>query len=178
MSRKLNLAIIGCGRISRSHIKAIIKEKERCNLIAICDKSSKNMKETFNYIKEEFSKKNINLEPMQFKNLKDLLFAHNNKLINIDLLIICTPSGLHCEQAIEAAKSYINICTEKPMALNVKDCKRMIQICKEKNVKLFIVKQNRLNTTLKDLKTKLEEDVWQNRHYFFKRFLAQASSLL
>ena len=160
MSKKLNLAILGCGRISRSHIKAIIKERERCNLIAICDKSSKKMEETFNYVKEEFSKKNIYLDLIQFKNLKDLLFAHNKKLINIDLLIICTPSGLHCEQAIEAAKSYINICTEKPMALNVSDCKRMIQICKEQNVKLFIVKQNRLNTTLKDLKTKLEKKMF------------------
>ena len=118
------------------------------------------MEETFNYVKEEFSKKNIYLDLNKFNNLEDLLFAHNNKIINIDLLIICTPSGMHCEQAIEGAKNYINICTEKPMALNVRDCKRMIQICKENNVRLFIVKQNRLNTTLKDLKTKLEKKMF------------------
>ena len=67
---------------------------------------------------------------------------------------------MHCEQTIEAAKSNINICTEKPMALNVKDCMKMIRICKEKNVRLFVVKQNRLNTTLQDLKRKIENGMF------------------
>ena len=124
MSKKLNFAILGCGRISRSHIKSIIKERERCNLIAICDKSSKNMEETFNYVKEEFTKKNIYFDLIQFSDLKDLLFAHDNKQINIDLLIICTPSGMHCEQAIKAAKSYINICTEMSIRAGSKEVPR------------------------------------------------------
>ena len=126
MNKKLNFAILGCGRISKSHIKAIIKEEKRCNLIAICDKSSENLNKTFSYIREEFYKNNINFDLLKFESFEDLLYAHNNKQINIDLLIICTPSGLHCKQTIDAAKSSINVCTEKPMALNVKDCIKMI----------------------------------------------------
>ena len=156
MNKILNFAILGCGRISKSHIQAIIKEGKRCNLIAICDESLENLNKTFNYVKEEFYKNNLNFNLLKFRNLEDLLFAHNNKKINIDLLIICTPSGMHSKQTIEAAKSNINICTEKPMALNVKDCMKMIRTCREKNVRLFVVKQNRLNTTLQDLKRKIE----------------------
>ena len=78
MNKILNFAILGCGRISKSHIKAIIKEGKRCNLIAICDKSSKKMEETFNYVKEEFSKKNIYLDLNKFNNLEDLLFQNQN----------------------------------------------------------------------------------------------------
>ena len=160
MFEKLNFAILGCGRISISHIKAIIAERNRCNLIAICDKSIENLDSTYNYAKKEFNDKNIILDLLKFKNLKDLLSAHKNKDIHIDLLIICTPSAMHAKQTIEAAKYGINICTEKPMALNVKDCKEMIRICKNKKVRLFIVKQNRLNTTLQDLKAKLNKGMF------------------
>ena len=160
MNKILNFAILGCGRISKSHIQAIMKEGKRCNLIAICDESLENLNTTFNYVKEEFYKNNLNFNLLKFRNLEDLLFAHNNKQINIDLLIICTPSGMHSKQTIEAAKSNINICTEKPMALNVKDCMKMIRTCREKNVRLFVVKQNRLNTTLQDLKRKIEKGMF------------------
>ena len=88
MNKILNFAILGCGRISKSHIQAIIKEGKRCNLIAICDESLENLNKTFNYVKEEFYKNNLNFNLLKFRNLEDLLFLHNNKKINIDLLII------------------------------------------------------------------------------------------
>ena len=34
------IALVGCGRISKSHIKSIIKNSERCELCAICDNNS------------------------------------------------------------------------------------------------------------------------------------------
>ena len=36
---KLNIALVGCGRISKSHLKAINKLKSDCNLIALCDEN-------------------------------------------------------------------------------------------------------------------------------------------
>ena len=57
-----------------------------------------------------------------------------------------------------AANSGIHVCTEKPMALNLSDAKEMIKICKDSNVKLFVIKQNRLNPTLQILKKKVEEN--------------------
>ena len=43
------------------------------------------------------------------------------------------------------------------MAINLKDAKEMIKVCKESEVKLFVIKQNRLNPTLQILKKKVEE---------------------
>ena len=154
--RKINIAIIGCGRISKNHIVAIINEKERCNLIAICDDSKENLENTFKYTQDIFNKNNIEQELLTFRNLKSLLKAHENKLIKIDLLVICTPSGLHSKQCIKASRYKINICTEKPMSLNVKDGEDMIRSCYENKVKLFVVKQNRFNTTLLDLRSKVK----------------------
>ena len=48
------------------------------------------------------------------------------------------------------------------MALNLADAKEMVEVCKEENVKLFVIKQNRLNPTLQILKKKVEENKFWN----------------
>ena len=65
-------------------------------------------------------------------------------------------------QTIIAAKSGINVCTEKPMALTIDDAEEMIKACKKFKVKLFVVKQNRLNPTLQALKKKVDEQKFGN----------------
>ena len=44
ISNKINIALLGCGRISKSHIKAILSEKDRCHLVAICEESKEKIK--------------------------------------------------------------------------------------------------------------------------------------
>ena len=46
-----------------------------------------------------------------------------NKMLEVDLIVLATPSGFHSIQCIKAAKLGLNICTEKPMALNLKDAR-------------------------------------------------------
>ena len=158
---KKNIALIGCGRISKSHIISILKNNQRCNLIALCDSSKSKLENAQNLIKEELSKNNIKLPlPRIFLNYEDLLFEYSINKINIDLVVLATPSGLHPLQTIKAAKLGINVCTEKPMALNIKDAKEMIDICKRNKVYLFVVKQNRLNPTLQDLRKKIKDNMF------------------
>jgi len=154
---KINIALIGCGRISRNHIKAIISEKKRCNLVAICDNSNENLNSTNNYLKEVFKTNKIEDLPLKFLEFNDLLIAHKKKVLNIDLLVICTPSGMHPEQTILAASFGINVCTEKPMALNIEDGEKMIKTCKHNNVQLFVLMQIRLNKNILDLRKKIKE---------------------
>lgn len=156
--KKINVAILGCGRISRNHINAIISEKNRCNLVAICDSSHTNLNSTKNYLIEVFKKNNIKDLPSEFSEFNNLLLAHDQRKLNIDLLVICTPSGMHSEQTILAASFGINVCTEKPMALNIDDAEKMIKICKFNNVHLFVVMQIRLNKNILDLRKKIKED--------------------
>ena len=155
--KKINIALLGCGRISRNHIKAIISENNRCNLVAICDTSNENLNSTVNYLKEVLKENNVKDLPSKFLEFSDLLIAHQQKRLTIDLLVICTPSGMHAEQTISAASFGINVCTEKPMALNVVDAEKMIKICKDNNVQLFVVMQIRLNKNILDLRKKIKE---------------------
>ena len=76
----------------------------------------------------------------------------------IDLVVLCTPSGLHSEQAIIAAKYGKSVVSEKPMATRFSDGIAMVKACDEANVRLFVVKQNRHNETLQLLKKAIDDE--------------------
>ena len=77
------------------------------------------------------------------------------KNIECDIVSILTPSGLHGENIIEVASYGKNIIVEKPMTLTVKDADKVIDEC-NKNIKLFVVKQNRFNLPIIKLKEAIE----------------------
>lgn len=75
----------------------------------------------------------------------------------LDLVALCTPSGTHPAQAMLAARRGVHVVTEKPMATRWKDGVSMVKACDEAGVRLFVVKQNRRNTTLQLLKRAIDE---------------------
>ena len=161
--RKIKVAIIGCGRICKKHILAIISENERCELVAICDNNEKKIEIISDFYDSELKERNFPLKNLiKFNAYEDLIKSKKNNKIDIDLIVLATPSGLHPIQTKIAAKSGINVCTEKPMAINLADAKEMIKVCKDSKVKLFVIKQNRLNPTLQILKKKVEENKFGN----------------
>ena len=91
----------------------------------------------------------------KFNSFDKLINEVKNKKLVIDLVILLTPSGLHSTQTIDAANLGINVCTEKPMATNWEDGIKMVNSCSKNKVKLYVVKQNRFNKTLKLLKRQL-----------------------
>jgi UDP-N-acetyl-2-amino-2-deoxyglucuronate dehydrogenase len=149
----INFAIVGCGRIAPKHINSI-KEIDGANLIAVCD------------IKEEKAKKFAEENNCKFYiDYKEMLKNNND----IDVVNICTPSGSHYEITVAAAKAKKNVVTEKPMAMNLKQADEMIKVCKDKGVRLFVVKQNRFNPPM----IKLKQAVDQGR--FGKIFLGNVT---
>jgi predicted dehydrogenase len=56
----------------------------------------------------------------------------------IDAIYIATPVHLHAEQAIAAAERGKHVLCEKPMALKVAECDRMIDACRSNDVKLGV----------------------------------------
>ena len=157
MTNKIKIALVGCGRISKNHLKSIIYHYKISTLIAICDTNKEMLNSAQNLIHQEKIKFNVSdKEPLEYKDFDALLNDVQTKKINLDLVVLATPSGLHPRQTILAAKNKINACTEKPMAVKYSDGCKMIEVCKENNVKLFVVKQNRFNSTLQLLKKQIE----------------------
>ena len=140
-NRKIRIAIVGCGRISNNHFGSLEKHADDLELIAVCD----NNPETLHKHQEQYQ---VN----GYLRMEEMLEQEN-----LDLVALCTPSGIHSDQAVLAAKYGVNVMTEKPMATRWNDGVRMVRSCDEAGVRLFVVKQNRLNTTLQLLKRAVEE---------------------
>ena len=138
MIKKINIGIVGMGRISAKHISAVKKNKKYFNLKAFCD--------------ENMSKLNSHLNILKFNSLNQML----KKKLHLDLISICTPSGLHKLHAIQCLKKGVNVLIEKPMALNKKDAKEIISIGKKYKKKIFVCLQNRYNPTVQLLKKAIE----------------------
>ena len=76
---------------------------------------------------------------------------------NIEIVSLCTPSGMHPKHGIEVAQSGKHVLTEKPMGTNYKDAKELIDTCDREGVQLHVVHQNRLNTTIDTLKKAVDK---------------------
>ncbi|OGS21690.1 MAG: hypothetical protein A3J83_02095 [Elusimicrobia bacterium RIFOXYA2_FULL_40_6] len=57
---------------------------------------------------------------------------------NIDAVYIATPTNIHCKQVVMAAQRGKHILCEKPMAMSVSECNKMIEACKKNKVKLAL----------------------------------------
>ena len=78
------------------------------------------------------------------------------KQLDLDLISICTPSGLHKTHAVQCLKKGVNVLIEKPMALNKNDAKEIINFGKIYK-KIFVCLQNRYNPTIQILKKALDK---------------------
>ena len=57
---------------------------------------------------------------------------------DIDAVYVITPNGLHAEQTIRVARAGKHVICEKPMAVNAKEARQMVEACKKAKVKLLI----------------------------------------
>jgi len=139
--RKIRIGVVGCGRISKNHFAAIEIHSNEIELVAICDSDI-----------VALNKQQKLSEVPSYTSMKDMLEAEN-----LDLVALCTPSGIHPAQTELAASKSVHVMTEKPMATRWQDGLTMIRKCDDANVHLFVVKQNRRNATLQLLKRAVEE---------------------
>ncbi|MBN2068645.1 MAG: Gfo/Idh/MocA family oxidoreductase [Opitutales bacterium] len=138
----LNIALLGCGRIAVRHAQLLSKgEIKGAELTAVCDTDPTKAKE----FGERYG-------VPYFSNLQEMI----QRLPQIDMVSVLTPSGLHAEHAIEVARMKKHVIVEKPMALTLDDADKMIHECDRQGVKLFVIKQNRFNVPVVKLRDALE----------------------
>ncbi len=140
-NRKIKMALVGCGRISEKHFHAAEQHADELEITSVCDVDA-----------DALSRAVERSGAKGFSDLRDLLSNEN-----VDLVTLCTPSGLHPGQTVRCAKSGYHVMTEKPMATRWKDGLRMVRACDEAGVHLFVVKQNRSNGTLQLLKCAMDK---------------------
>ena len=136
------IALVGCGRISKNHIEAIeiLKSESLAEIIACCDIKIERAEEAAH-----------KTNSMAYTDYKKML-----KEIRCDLVSLCTPSGLHPYQAIEAAEAGINILSEKPQGCSMEACDTAIETAEKAGVHYLVVKQNRFNPSIQLLRRAFE----------------------
>jgi UDP-N-acetyl-2-amino-2-deoxyglucuronate dehydrogenase len=123
----IRFGIIGCGRIAQRHAEQI---KILGQLTAVCDV----LPEKADALAHQYS-------CSAYYTVETFL----NAAANIDVVVVCTPNGLHAAHSIAALQAGCHVLCEKPMAINTPDCVNMIAAAKNAGKKIMIVKQNRFN---------------------------------
>lgn len=126
MNEPVKFAVVGAGHIGKRHAEMIAREPE-AQLTAFCDVRSPEDCQTLEY------------RVPHFESIEDLL----NSGLECDVVSICTPNGLHAEQAIQALNAGKHVVVEKPMGLTKESCERVIYTALQMNRQVFCVMQNR-----------------------------------
>ena len=124
--KKIRFAVVGCGHIGKRHAEMVVRDPG-AELVALCDIRPK----------DELG---IEAYPVAFfLDMTSLLQSG----LDIDVINICVPNGLHAELAIQAIESGHHVVIEKPMALQVQDAERVLQTSLKYQKEVFCVMQNR-----------------------------------
>lgn len=125
-NKKIRFAVIGSGHIGKRHAEMIRRNPE-AELVAMCDiLPPENL--------------GINQAEVPFFLSDDELYASD---IEFDVVAICSPNGLHARQTLKALDQKKHVVIEKPMALNVADCEKIIFKALQVSRQIFCVMQNR-----------------------------------
>ena len=130
MSKRYEVAIIGCGGIAQVHAQAY-HAIDSTRIIAAAEPNP-DRRATFG------EKYNI---VSFYDNYREMLERES-----LDIVSICTWPPLHCEMVVAAAESGVKaILCEKPMALNLKEADQMLDACEKSGAKLVIGHQHRFD---------------------------------
>ena len=121
--KNIKWGLIGCGDIAQKRVAPALRDLKNCRLVAVSRKQS-DLAEEFAH---EFG------ASRWYTDWQDLVQDPE-----IDAVYIATPVYLHKEMTILAAEYGKHVLCEKPMAINVRECKEMIRACKQNNVQLGI----------------------------------------
>ena len=140
----MKYALIGCGRISTNHLKAVLNNK--LELVAVCDILETQMEKLL----EKHNLHN-NTAIKRYTDYKKMIDENE-----ITLISIATESGIHAEVALYCIDHGIHVIIEKPMAMNMKDANEIVRRSIEKNVKVSACHQNRFNVAVQEMRKALE----------------------
>jgi UDP-N-acetyl-2-amino-2-deoxyglucuronate dehydrogenase len=138
--RTFDIALVGCGRISKNHFDAIAKT-DGLRLSAVCDVDAARARTAGEAYGVPW-----------FTSHEELLAS-----APCDIVALCTPSGLHAPQGVLAARAGKHVLSEKPMATTLAGADDLVEACDAAGVQLFVVKQNRLNPPVQLLRRAVDK---------------------
>jgi UDP-N-acetyl-2-amino-2-deoxyglucuronate dehydrogenase len=140
VDKTTRFAIVGCGVIAPTHARSIF-ELPGTEIVAACDV----IEERARSFTDRFGGKT-------FTDYHEMFASET-----IDVVNVCTPSGLHAEVGIAAAQRGIHVIVEKPIDTTLEKANALIHACREADVKLAAIFQHRFDPSFVHLRKVVEE---------------------
>lgn len=137
--REYGFGIVGCGAIGPIHADAIAIT-DRAKLVAACDIVAERADEVA-------GKHGARAYGDYSEMLKDP---------KVDIVSVCTPSGMHSEMGIEAARAKKHVLTEKPIDITLSATDALVDACGKEGVKLGVIFQHRYDEGAVEIKDAIE----------------------
>ncbi len=124
----IRFGVLGLGHIGKRHAQSIISHPGAC----------------VSHLADIRSQKGCEAEKLiESSNWFDSLDSLLNSQDLPEVVSVCTPNGLHADQAIKLLNAGIHVVLEKPIALSVTDAQRILTASEKTGKKVFCVMQNR-----------------------------------
>jgi predicted dehydrogenase len=144
MTKRLKLAIIGCGGIATGKHLPSLKKIEQVELVAFCDVYIEQAQKAA----EQFGAPDAKIYSDYTVLLKDE---------SIDVVHVCTANDTHADITIAALEAGKHVMCEKPMAKTAADARRMVAAARQSGKKLTIGYNNRFRSDSLLLKRMCEQ---------------------
>ena len=126
-ARRLGVALLGLGDYSETQLGPALKSTKHCELRGIVTGTPE---------KIEKWRSDYGIPEQSVYDYTTLPRIADNKAI--DVVYVVTPTALHAKYAVMAANAGKHVWCEKPMAMNVEECREIIDACRANNVSLSI----------------------------------------
>jgi myo-inositol 2-dehydrogenase/D-chiro-inositol 1-dehydrogenase len=134
MATKVNVGLIGTGRIGKIHAENLVYQIPAANLLMVTDAILENAQSCAAALKIP----TIAPSPQA-------IFADKT----IDAVIICSSTRTHAPFIIEAARAGKHIFCEKPIALNLAEIDQALEVVKQSGIKLQVGFNRRFDSNFK-----------------------------
>jgi predicted dehydrogenase len=125
MAKQIGYAVIGLGTVARAGVlPAFARATEHSRLVAVISGDRGEAK----LVAQQFHATAYHYDELRRCLQRD----------DVNVLYITLPPSLHCEYAVEAARSGVHVLCEPPMAATADECRRMIRACQTNRVRLMI----------------------------------------
>jgi UDP-N-acetyl-2-amino-2-deoxyglucuronate dehydrogenase len=136
----MRFALVGCGVIAPTHVRALRELGDRAELVVCSDV----VPEKAEALAAEFG-------------LTAAPYADVLTDPTIDAVTVCTPSGLHAEVGVPALLAGKHVIVEKPMEVTVEACDRLLQAQETSGATLAVISQHRFDTASQVVRTALDD---------------------
>lgn len=131
-----HIGILGGGNISQTHVRAA-GEIAGAKVVAVCGQNV-----------EKVERLAASVGASAYAD-QESFFKHEP----MDVVVIGSPSGLHADQGIQAARHGLHVLIDKPLAVTTAEADALIAECEQAGVKLGVIFQDRVAPDISQLKS-------------------------